>query len=378
MTVDKTLKLKKLRVALVDDILTVDGGAQRILRVLHDMWPEAPVYCNTYFPERFNPPLDGWDIRKTWVSRLPFNRMFEQQYKLFYPSAFEMLDFSQFDLVLSMTYAGYSKGIIVPPNCVHICYVMTVPRYLWGYRTSIHERVGGLYKGLILPILEHYWRIWDRQSAMRPKALMANSQNIARRIQKHWQRDSFVLYPPANIETLLKKQPKKEDHFIYFGRLEKYKCVDMAIRSCVNASEKLKIVGTGSYEKELKDLVAELGADRLVEFSGWKRGEPLEEEIARAKGFIFPGPDEDFGLVMVESLAAGTPVIAFDAGGAAEIVEDGRTGTLVKEFSQQALDKAVRNYSASDFDQNTCRERSKQFSVDVFKEKLLTFLYTQI
>lgn len=369
---------ENLKVALVDDFLTVDGGAQKVLRVLHDMWPEAPVFTVTYFPEKFNPRLEGWDIRTSFVSKFPFSRKLEQQYKLFYPQAVEMLDLSGFDLVISNTYAGYAKAVIVDPDCLHISYVHTVPRFLWGYRTSRHEQVGLLYKKIILPPLEHYWRIWDRQTSVRPDVLMANSKNIAERVWKCYRRDSEVMYPPVEIDALLEVKRIPGDHFIYFGRLEKYKCVDMAIRACVAAGAKLKIVGTGNYEGELKELAASLDENGLVEFVGWVTDQERNNLIAAAKAFIFPGPDEDFGIVLVESFAAGTPVIAFDSGGAGEILADEKTGVLLSVFDQKALDTAVAEFDAKKYDPEVCRNRAKEFDVHVFRQQLKKLILRHI
>lgn len=366
--------LENLKVALVEDTLSVDGGSQKVLRVLHEMWPQAPIYTGLYFPEKFRPPLSGCDIKTGWVSKLPWTRTFEQQYKMFQPLAFEMFDFSGYDLIVSQTYAGYSKGIITPPDCLHVCYVDTVPRFLWGYRTSTHESINPLYKQVILPPIEHFWRMWDRQSSLRPDALLANSNTIARRVKKHWKREAKTIYPPVDIEKLLTLKEKKRDQFIYFGRLEKYKCVDMAINACVANSFKLIIVGTGAYEDELKKRVSEINGEALITFTGWISDDDRDKAIAESKAFVFPGPDEDFGLVMVEALAAGTPVIAFNRGGAAEIVEDGVSGVLVNEFSQDALDKAVKKFDQSHFSSEKCRERSKLFSVEVFKNSFLNYV----
>lgn len=370
-----------IKVALVNDILSVDGGSQRVLRVLHDMFPEAPVYTSLYLPEKFHPPLDGWDIRMSAASRLPFSKGLEQQYKMLQPFAFELFDFSEYDLVISQTYAGFSKGIIVPPECTHVCYVETVPRFLWGYRTATHDRLPGIYKNFILPPIEHFWRIWDRQSAQRPDVLLANSQNTARRVKKHWRREAKVIYPPADVKKLLGMpgtKEKKLDQFMYFGRLEKYKCVDMAIRACVAASKRLVVVGTGTYETELQALVKRLEAEKLISFTGWIERDKLDKVIAQSESFIFPGVDEDFGLVMVEALAAGTPVIAFNAGGSAEIVENGVSGVLVDEISQTALNAAVKNFNREVFDPEKCRERAKLFSEEMFRTKLLSFLMNLI
>lgn len=366
--------VSSLKVAIVDDYLTVDGGAQKALREVHAMWPNAPVYTVTYFPEKFTPPLTDWDIRTSWVSRLLFSRTFEQQYKIFYPCAIESLVIEGYDLVISSTYAGYSKAIILPPETMHISWVHTVPRYLWGYRTSRHERVHWLYKKLILPPLEHYWRIWDRQTSRRPDYIVTNSQNIADRVQKSYRREASVLYPPVAIDDLLELPVSSGDYFIYFGRLEKYKCVDMAIRACIAAGQKIKIIGTGSYEQELRDLVKEEQADDVVEFMGWMVGQKLHKQIAGAKAFIFPGPDEDFGMVMVESLAAGTPVIAFDLGGAREILEDGVTGVVIKTFSQEALNDVVSSFDPKQYRVAACRKRSRDFGAQAFRDRLTRFI----
>jgi glycosyltransferase involved in cell wall biosynthesis len=189
-------------------------------------------------------------------------------------------------------------------------------------------------------------------------------------VQKAYRRDSEVVYPPVEMEELLELEPKSGDYFIYFGRLEKYKRVDMAIRACIAAGEKLTIVGTGSYEDELKELAVSLNGNELVTFTGWVPREEMIEMIAEAKAFVFPGPDEDFGIVLVESLAAGTPVIAFDAGGAGEILADGRTGVLLKEFDQEVLNNAVADFDADAYSSEDCRDRAKEFDVPVFKKRL--------
>lgn len=370
----RSTKTSNLKVALVDDFLTTDGGAQRVLRIFHQMWPDAPVYAAVYFPEKFTPPLTGWDIRTSWVSRLPFQRALEQQYKLFYPAAVESYDLSEYDLVISSTYAGYAKGVMVSPNAVHLSYVHTVPRFLWGYRTSQHERVNWLYKNVILPPLEHYWRMWDRATSMRPDAIAVNSHNIARRVWKFYRRKSEVIHPPVDVGPLLSLQKKRGDYFIYFGRLEKYKCVDMAIRACAVTRKKLVIVGTGSEENSLKQLVVDLRATQFIEFVGWKISPEKDTLVSSARAFIFPGPDEDFGMVLVESLAAGTPVIAFDRGGAKEILNSPKYGHVISEFSQEALDRAVQTFDPDLYPENACRARAKEFSEEIFVDKMTRFV----
>jgi len=367
-------KVKDLKVALVHDFMTIDGGAEQVLRVFHEMWPSAPVYTVTYFPDSFDPPLKGWDIRTSFVARLPFRKALEHQYKLFYQVAVEQFSLQDYDLVISATFAGYAKGVIVSPESKHICYVHNVPRYLWGLPTATHGRLGFIYKKVILPPLEHWWRMWDRQTADRPDHLVANSKNVSERVNKFYRRDASVIYPPVNIDEFLEGRKDKEDSFVYFGRLEQYKNVDMAIRACAKAGAKLKIIGSGGYRAELEKIVRKLGVSDDISFLGRLPDAERNTVVAGAKAFVFPCPDEDFGIVVVESMAAGTPVIAFASGGVMETVLDGQTGILVKDFSVEALTDAVLNFDEGKFDIETCRNQAKLFSKDSFKKNVISFI----
>lgn len=367
-------RVKDLNVALVHDFMTIDGGAEQVLRVFHGMWPSAPVYTVTYFPDSFNPPLKDWDIRTSFVAKLPFRKALEHQYKLFYQVAIEQFSLQDYDLILSSTFAGYAKGVIASPESKHICYVHNVPRYLWGLPTATHGRLGFIYKNLILPPLEHLWRIWDRQTADRPDYLLANSKNVAERISKFYRRESKVIYPPVNVDEFLECSEDKGDYFVYFGRLEQYKNIDMAIRACAKANVRLKIVGSGSYKDELEKLVVELGVSDKIEFLGRLPDASRNTVVAGAKAFIFPCHDEDFGIVVVESMAAGTPVIAFASGGVLETVLNGRTGVLLDNFSVESLTKAVSNFDGKKFDTDVCREQARQFSKESFEENITRFI----
>jgi glycosyltransferase involved in cell wall biosynthesis len=379
-------KVKDLKVALVHDFLTTDGGAERVLRVLHDIWPASDVFTTVYFPDEFDPPLKNWSIKTSFVDNFPFQKLLKHQYKIFYQMAMEQFDFDKYDLVISNTFAGYAKGVIVNPGVLHLCYIHNVPRFLWGLPTSLHGTLNPIYEKLILPPLEHWWRIWDRQTSDRPDKLLANSQNIQNRVQKFYRKDSTVLYPPVNVKQFLKAghrylnasaksdSKSKDDYFVYFGRLEKYKNVDMAIRACQNAGEKLKIIGKGNARESLEELVDRLRAQDLVEFCGRVSDQKLKQIVAKAKAFIFPCPDEDFGIVPVESMALSTPVIAFDSGGVRETVVNGKTGILIDEFSQEKLNDAVKGFDLHRFKAKDCQKRAKEFSVQNFKDNLMSII----
>lgn len=367
-------QVKKLKVAIVDDFLTLDGGAQKVLRTFHEIWPDAPVYTTVYFPDAFNPPLKGWDIRTSFIQKLPFKRLLNQQYKLFYQIAMELFNFDGYDLVLSSTYAGYAKGVIVPPETLHVSYVHNVPRFLWGLSTSLHHRLGFIYRKIIMPPLHHFWRIWDRQSAERPDFLVSNSDVTAGRVKKFYRRDSDVIRPPVEVEKMLKEKSDSKDYFVYFGRIEDYKRIDLAIKACASLKASLKIIGDGSSMEELKSLVAELKAEKYVEFLGRVSDKERNRVVAMAKASIFPCPDEEFGIVPVESMALGTPVIAFKSGGVVETVVDGVTGILIGEFSQESLNKALRSFDPNKFSVENCRDQAKKFSKEEFKKKLTNYI----
>jgi glycosyltransferase involved in cell wall biosynthesis len=249
-----------------------------------------------------------------------------------------------------------------------------VPRYLWGLRTALQKTLHPIYRNVIMPPLKHIWRIWDRQTSQRPDVLLANSHTVQKRIQKFYRRKSTVLYPPVKVKSFLaasREINNKKDFFIYFGRLEKYKNVDMAIRACVKHKQKLKIIGVGSAKKNLEQLVQELEGEKYVEFLGWVEFQKLKEIVAQAKAFIFPCFDEDFGIVPVESMAAGTPVIGFNGGGITETVINGKTGILLEDFSQQSLDEAVANFDEQSFLKKRCQSRAKEFSTSQFNQNLM-------
>jgi glycosyltransferase involved in cell wall biosynthesis len=281
---------------------------------------------------------------------------------------FEDMDFSDYDVVISSTYAGYSKGLITGPDTLHISYVHNVPRYLWHLPTALHGTLNPIWENLILPPLEHYWRMWDRMSAQRPDHLICNSKVVAERVRRYYQRDSEVVYPPVEIERFLDKPVKSGNYWIHFGRVEQYKNIDIAIKSCIKNKQRLVIAGTGDYEKELKKLTKELKGEKYIEFTGWVEDDELEYLISGSKGFVFPGVSEDFGIVLVEAMAAGKPVIAFETIGSKDIVVDGKTGVLVKDFSNDSFSEALKQGWKMKFDPDICRERSKKFSQEKFEE----------
>jgi glycosyltransferase involved in cell wall biosynthesis len=363
--------LKNLKVALVHEYLTTLGGAEKVLWYLHEIFPEAPIYTNVYFENKCGDVFGECDIRQSFISKLPFQKLLFHQYKLFYYMAMEKFDFREYDLVISSVGGGHGNAIITPTDCLQISYVNNVPRYLWHLPTSLHGSLWRGWENLILPPIEHYWRIKDRLSSERPDNMFSNSKVAQQRIKKFYRRDSTIVYPPVELDRFLENPVKKGNYFCYFGRIEKYKNIDMAIRACIKNKNRLKIVGSGNYEKDLKKLVNDLKAEKLIEFMGRLPDDDLEDVLGGSMGFVFPCQSEEFGIVIVEAMAAGKPVIAFESVGSKEIIQKGKTGILVKEFSVDALSKALKQVKRKRFSPDNCRRRAQKFSVEAFKKGIV-------
>ncbi|MBI3619512.1 glycosyltransferase, partial [Candidatus Peregrinibacteria bacterium] len=256
----------------------------------------------------------------------------------------------------------------------HLCYVHSPARYLWDRTHDVIEQSQrGLLGNLRVAYLErtfHTLRIWDSEAADRPDLLLAASKEVQRRIELYWRRKNEVLYPPIE-DFWFREFPKSEvrspkSFFLVVSSLVAYKRIDLAIRACSQLGAWLKIVGEGPDRKRLENM-----AGPTIEFEGWRRSDELANLYANARATIFPG-DEDFGLVPVESLACGTPVIAYRGGGALETMIEGETATFFDDAGPASLAEAIQRHERSSFDSDVCRNRAKQFSRARFEEGIRT------
>ena len=234
----------------------------------------------------------------------------------FYPAAFEHFDFRWFNVVVSSS-SSFAKGVITEPETCHICYCHTPSRFAWRYHEYISQGDYGRNVRNTLPFLVHWLRAWDVSAASRVDYFVANSYNVARRIQKYYNRSSEVLYPPVDTKRFYVKQNPAADYFLVVSRLLPYKRVDLAVEACTRLGVRLKVVGTGP---ELARLKAKAGP--TIEFLGRAPDGQVEELLADCRAFLFPG-EEDFGITPLEAMASGRPVVAFRAGGAVESVVEG-------------------------------------------------------
>lgn len=359
-----------LRVAIVHDWLNQIGGAEDVLEALVELFPGAPVYTSIYYPEAMPESYRQWDIRTTWMDRLPGIHRQHQPYLLLYPLAFGGLDLQDYDLVISNK-SAFCFGVRTPPGTCHICYCLTPTRFVWDFYSYVNrEQVDGAASGLVRPFLG-WMRRWERQAADRIDAFVAISDEIQKRVQRCYGRESDVIYPPVDTQRFAPVD-RQDDYFLIVSRLIPYKRIDLAVRAFTQLGFPLKISGDGRDRESLQAI-----AGPNVQFLGYVHNEDLGQLMARCRAFVFPGL-EDFGITPVQAMAAGRPVIAYAGGGALDYVVEGVTGTFFHEQTPESLVDAVRRFDARGFDPATIRAHAKQFDTDVFKSQILAFIQDQM
>lgn len=363
-----------MRIALVHELLTMKGGAERVFKILTDMFPEAPIYTLLYDQKKTGDWFPRERVRtsflqNTWTTRLSqlvTGSINHHLYLKKFPKAVEAWDFSEFDLVISSS-SAFAHGILTNGTPKHICYVHSPARYLWDRTHDVMTQAGG-FKSMYGRLLFHRLRTWDTESAERPDMLLAASGNVQRRIQLYWRRQSTVLYPPIDDTWLSAGAPgagamEHPEYFLVVSTLARYKRIDLAVEACNRLGIRLKIVGEGWDMQRLRHMAGE-----TVEFYGFRQGDELRNLYANARATLFPG-DEDFGLVPLESLACGTPVIAYRGGGALETVTDG-TGMFFSNPTVESLMDAIKSYDKQNFSADDCRAQAARFSRAAFEKGL--------
>lgn len=330
-----------MRVALIHYWLVGMRGGEKVLESLCRMFPEADIFTHVCVPDAISPTLRAHRIQETSIGRLPLASRLYQAYLPLMPSALEALDLSGYDLVISSE-AGPAKGVIVPPDTFHLSYVHSPMRYLWD-QYHVYRDGAGMAARAMMPIMAPGLRQWDVTSAARVDSFLANSTHVANRVQKYWRRDAEVVHPPVEVASFA-PAPAAEvaDFYLWAGELAPYKRPDIAIEAFRELG--LPLVVIGGPEKTRARLAAT--APKNVTFLGKTDFATLKWHMARCKALIFPG-EEDFGLVPVEVMASGRPVIAYGRGGALDTVIHGETGWLFEQQSVQGLVRAVREAEAA-------------------------------
>jgi glycosyltransferase involved in cell wall biosynthesis len=334
------------------------------------MFPQAPIYTSIYWREAMPESYRAWDIRTTWMDHLPGIYRHHQPYLLLYPLAFGGLELHGYDLVISNK-SAFCFGIRTPPETRHICYCLTPTRFVWNFESYVgREQVGGAARRLVRPFLGSLQR-WERTAARQVDAFVAISDEIQNRIRRLYDRESVVIYPPADTSRFEPAQAH-DDYYLIVSRLIPYKRIDLAVRAFTDLGLPLWIGGNGRDRKNLESI-----AGPNVRFLGRVPDEELGTLFARCRAFVFPGL-EDFGITPVEAMAAGRPVIAYARGGALDTVVEGVTGTFFYEQTPESLAGAVRRFEDMRFDPASIRAHAERFDVETFKANLQTFIAEQM
>lgn len=351
------------KIAIVADWLTSFGGAERVILALHEMFPYAPIYTSIYNSKKCK-GFEKADIRTSFIQHLPGSKNHHQMYLPLMPYAFESFDFSEYDIVLSSCHSC-SKGVITNPGTLHICYCHSPMRYVWD---GCHEYVKQYNVpwpiSSLVPFYSTKLRIWDRAAADRVDQYIANSAFISKRIKKYYQRESDVIHPFVDLDKFeVKKEMVKDGYFLALGRLIPYKKFDLVVQVFNELKLPLKIIGTGKDEKKLKKM-----ANSNIEFFGFVSEKELGKFYREARALIFP-QIEDFGITPLEAMACGTPVIAFQGGGALETIDE-KSGVFFGQQNAASLKEAIIKFENSSFDPKAVRKQAEKFSKKIFEEKI--------
>ena len=350
-----------MRVALIHYWLVNDRGGEKVLKAIYDLYPGATIFTHVVDRKRV-PAFADADIQTTTIARLPFAKRQYQTYLPFMPSALEALDLSDFDLVISSE-SGPAKGVLPHPRALHISYVHSPMRYLWNMYPAYMRRSNAIVRGLF-PQISNYLRMWDVSTAARVDHFVANSHNVAQRIRRYYRRESDVIHPPVDLDAFA-LSTKDDGFYLAVGELVDYKHTDILVDAFARMKKRLIVIGGG---KELKTLKGRGGG--YVKFLDRVDFATLKDHYAHCRALLF-SPEEDFGIVPLEAMASGKPVIAYGAGGALETVVDGRTGLFFPEQTAESVIAAVEAFEsrAAHFDPAAIRAHAETFSTPIFKQK---------
>ena len=391
-----------LKVAIVHDYIKEYGGAERVLESLHSVFPDAPVYTSVYLPKYLGPHRKrfvNWNIKTSWADVLPFRAKLISPIRLIAPTLFRSLDLSKFDVVIVSATGAYSPNTITTRSykdskkkAVHIYYVHTPPRYLYGYETARNWKKNILTR--VLGTLTIHWlRMVDFRSSQNVDHFIANSEETKKRIKKFYKKDATVIYPPVDISSKYqvvsikgentKYRMHNTGYYLAGGRIARAKHPELIIKAFLQNGLPLKVFGKsfGGYESELKSKIK--NKISKIDFLGEVTDEEKDRLMVGAKAFVFASQDEDFGIIPVEAMMAGTPVIAHRSGGVLETVIDGKTGLFFDELSSESINKAVKRFETlrqaqGKFDSDEIKQHAQKFSKARFEKEIKEFVESEM
>ncbi len=370
-----------MRVAIVHDWLTGMRGGEKVLEVFCELYPQADIFTLLHVPGSVSQTIESHKIFTSFVQRLPFARKHYRSFLPLFPVAIEKFDLNAYELVLSISHC-VAKGVITPPETCHISCVLSPMRYVWDlYHDYFGKDRAGVLSRKITPFFATYLRAWDVTSSARVDQFVAISSYVAKRIRKYYRRDAAVIHPPVETDRFrIAGKPRGNFHLVV-SALVPYKRIDLAVKAANRLGFRLLVIGKGPQEKYLRKM-----AGRNVEFLGYQPDEVVARCYSDCKALIFPGK-EDFGIVSLEAMASGRPVIAYGRGGALDTVvplnahssagsSPAPTGIMFYEQTVDALCEALKTFEENSdrFDPAAMRRHALKFDRSVFKKKIDRYL----
>lgn len=361
-----------MKIAIIHDWLVIYAGAEKVLEQILLLYPEADLYSLVDFlPKDGRNFILNKEVHTSFIQKLPFAKKKYRNYLPLMPLAIEQFDLSNYDLIISSSYA-IAKGVLTNSHQLHICYCHTPIRYAWGlYHQYLKE--SGLDKGLkgrIAKLILHYIRMWDTTTSNRVDHFAASSKHIAKRIKRVYGRDTTVIYPPVDVDNF-QLHATKEDFYLTASRMVPYKKIGIIVEAFSKMSDKrLVVIGDGPTFKNVKKM-----AKKNIELLGYQKDDVLKEYLQKARTFICAA-EEDFGILPVEAQACGTPVIAYGRGGVLETIVENKTGIFFKEQSVESLMDAVGDFEKNQnkFDPYEIRKNAERFNKERFKREFKEFV----
>jgi glycosyltransferase involved in cell wall biosynthesis len=359
-----------MRVAIIHDWLTGMRGGEKCLEVLCELFPEADLFTLLHIPGSVSPLIERRPIKSSFIQSLPFSKKSYRTYLPLFPMAIERFSLKGYDLILSCSHC-VAKGVIPSPDALHISYLLTPMRYAW----DMYGEYFGNGRNGIIPFFIHYLRMWDVTSSQRVDHFISISRHVENRVKKFYRRETEVIHPPVDTKRF-RLQKEKEDFFLIVSSLVPYKRIDLAVEAFNRSGYPLRIIGSGPGENRLRRR-----AKSNIEFLGWLPDEKVADYFSKCRALIFPG-EEDFGIVPLEAMACGKPVIAYGKGGVLETVISceaehkvkgiSPTGLFFYEPQVGSLIDAMKEFNQieNDFDPEAIRRHSLQWDREIFKEKI--------
>ncbi len=357
-----------MKIAIVHDWLVTNAGAEKVLKSIVELYPEADVFSLVDFlnDKERKEVINGKFVRTSFIQNLPFSKKYFRNYLPLFPKAIESLDLSVYDLIISSSWA-VAKGIKKSKNQIHICYCHTPIRYAWDLYDEYTKNLKGLKKYIVQKTLA-YIRKWDLKTLHRVDYFIANSQFVQERIKKNYNKDAVVIYPPVDTASFSFDE-QKEEYYLCASRLVPYKKTKLIVEAFNNMpTKKLIVIGAGEEYEYIKKI-----AKSNIKVLGYQNNDSLIKYMQKAKAFVYAAV-EDFGIVPIEAMSCGTPVIALDDGGTAETVIGGINGIHFQNQTKEDICDAVQRFETMNFDSQKISQSTKKFSTERFKKEFEKFI----